>query len=106
MLLDAEVEEVGAGGTALAFAIVPGFTVAAAVVVVVVLVVCIDLLVREFAGMMFELRLLAPPPAAAEDRVAFCFCLGLLAAYFVSSLTHSLRTGEKEGGRRITIATV
>ena len=93
MLLDAEVEEVGAGGAAFAFAIVPGFAVASAVVVVLV-VVCIDLLVREFAGVMFELRLLAPPPAAAEDRVAFCFCLGLLAACFVSSLTHSLRTRE------------
>ena len=89
MLLDAEVE-VGAGGAVFAFAIVPGFAVAVAVVVEVE-AVCADLLVREFAGMMFELRLLAPPPtAAAEDRVVFCLCLGLLVAYFVSSPTHSL----------------
>jgi len=99
MLLDAEVE-VGAGGAAFAFAIVPGFAVAIAVVVV----VCVDLLVREFAGMMFELRLLAPPPtAAAEDRVVFCLCLGLLVAYFVSSLAHLEL--EKKEGRGITIVT-
>jgi len=99
MLLDAEVE-VGAGGAAFAFAIVPGFAVAIAVVVV----VCVDLLVREFAGMMFELRLLAPPPTAvAEDRVVFCLCLGLLVAYFVSLLAHLEL--EKKEGRGITIVT-
>jgi hypothetical protein len=68
MLPGAEAE-VWTGGAAFAFAF--GF----AVVVVVVL------LIRELAGMIFEPRFLAPPPAAVmKDRVVLCFRLDLLVA--------------------------